>query len=344
MQQPEALRATAAYYATDAGRVSLEAAATALKNHDRIVAIGMGSSYFLAGAFSLSLAAKGIMVDVVNAGELLHYGLKAITDDTLVVAISQSGESYETVNALTRLEEAGVRPEVIAITNESRSTLARRAGITLPTLAGPEEKTSSKTFITAYQVITLITDAIEGKRPEESVWTGLADEVQKILDSRDSIVPVMLAALGDAGYLQLVARGTTMAAASQSALMAMEASHTPASALSGGEFRHGPLEMVQPGFTAIVLAHSASKTFGRTEKLIGDILRFGGNVMLVSDRKDAVAPAERLTVIEAPCKYEQLFAISSIVPVQLAVETWAREVKGITPGEFTHGAKVTSIE
>ena len=135
-----------------------------------------------------------------------------------------------------------------------------------------------------------------------------------------------------------------MASASQSALMSMEASHTPSQALAGGEFRHGPLEMVGAGFTAVVLAHSAAPTFEQTRKLIGDILRFGGRVLLVSDREDAMASADGLTIVAAPTPDAELFPVTAIIPVQLAIEAWARESKGITPGEFTHGLKVTAIE
>lgn len=342
--QPEAITATAAHYATAAGTDALEAFATAARSARKVVATGMGSSYFLAGAMQVFLAQHGIAVTVINAGELLHYELNAIDSDTLLIAISQSGESYETVNVVSRLSERGVTPRLAVITNEPQSTLGRRADILLPTVAGVEEKTSTKTFITGFQVLYMIDRHMAGESLPASVWEELAAAIGATLNQRHNVLPGMLRALGDASYLQLIARGTVMASASQSALMAMEASHTPSQALAGGEFRHGPLEMVGPGFTAVILAPTASGTWDQIGRLIDDVLTFGGRVLLVTDRADALAQRERLTVVAAPAPRPELFAITSIIPVQVAIEAWAREQKGIEPGIFTHGAKVTARE
>lgn len=344
LEQPTAIRSTAAYYEQAAGAEALDAFTSAIMEAPRVVATGMGSSNFLSGALATMMAGQGIPVTALNAGELLHYGMDSIKEGTLLVAISQSGESYETVNVVKRLKEKGVRFTLAVITNEPDSYLGRSASILLPTVAGREEKTSTKTFITAYQVIYMIAGKLRGMMPATATWEATAASIEKSLNQRDTTLPAMLRSLGDATYLQLIARGTTMASASQSALMAMEASHTPSQAMPGGEFRHGPLEMVQPGFASIMLAHSGDDTFAQLEKLALDILAFGGRVMLVTDRQDAMAPREGLTVVAVDSADPDLFAIPAIIPVQLAIEAWAREEKGITPGEFTHGAKVTAVE
>lgn len=343
--QPEAIRATAAYYEEPRGAEALDRFIAAAKSARRIIATGMGSSNFLSGALATMLGANGVEVTAVNAGELLHYSLPTVKDGTLLIAVSQSGESFETVNIVKQLEARGVDFTLAAITNEAESFLGRRASILLPTLAGREEKTSSKTFITAYQVIYMIARRLEGAGAGKALWEQIATSIDATLNRRDTSLPALLRTLGEATYLQFIARGTAMASASQSALMAMESSHTAAQAMPGGEFRHGPLEMVQPGFVAVILAHTADPTFDRFVKLAQDILRFGGRVMLVTDRADAMTAAEGLTIVgvDAPAD-PRLFAIPAIIPVQIAIEAWAREAKGIIPGEFTHGAKVTAIE
>ena len=342
--QPEAVTDTAGYYASEQGLAALAAFAGSVRRAGRVVALGMGSSYFLAGALQAFLSRHGIAVTVINAGELLHYQLDVVTDDTMLVAISQSGESYETVNVIRQLESRGVRPLLAVITNEPASTLGRYADILLPTVAGVEEKTSTKTFITGFQVLYMIEKAIGGDGIPADVWNELSAGIEAMLNQRDKTLPDMLRALGEASYLQIIARGTAMASASQSALMSMEASHTPSQALAGGEFRHGPLEMVGEGFTAIVMAHSSAPAFEQTRGLVGDILRFGGRVLLVTDRVDAIDPAQGLTTVAAPAPDADLFPITAIIPVQIAIEVWAREMKGVTPGEFIHGHKVTNEE
>lgn len=344
LQQPEAVLATAEYYTGNCGRESLAMFAEAVKSTKRIVATGMGSSYFLSGALQTFLSRHGIAVTVINAGELLNYQLDVITPDTLLVAISQSGESYETVNVVKRLDAMSIKPRVAVITNEPASTLGRRADILLPTFAGDEEKTSTKTFITGFQIIYMISQFLGGNSSDISIWRQVAGEIEQVLDTRDNILSGMLDALGSASYVQFVARGTSLASASQSALMVMEASHTPSQALAGGEFRHGPLEMVGEGFIAVVIAHSASPTFEQTRRLVADILRFGGRVVLVTDNCKALDAVENLTVVAVNTYDADLFAITGIIPVQLAVEAWARIEKGIEPGVFSHGAKVTVIE
>ncbi|MDE6801485.1 MAG: SIS domain-containing protein [Muribaculaceae bacterium] len=345
LEQPAAITKTSAYYEQAKGAEILDRMADALRNAPQVIATGMGSSYFLAGAISTLLASRGVSITPLNAGELLHYGLDSIRDGAMLIAISQSGESFETVNIVKRLSENGVKFTLATITNEPDSYLGKKADILLPTIAGREEKTSTKTFITAYQVIYMIASCLAGAIVPPEQWDRISASIAKTLDQREALLPSMLSSLGDATYLQLIARGSAMAAASQSALMAMEASHTPSQAMAGGEFRHGPLEMVQPGFAAVILAHSGSATFGQLMKLTNDILGFGGRVLLVTDSADAVVPRSGLTIVavDAPSNPE-LFAIPAIIPVQIALEAWAREAKGIIPGEFTHGAKVTSVE
>ena len=142
--------------------------------------------------------------------------------------------------------------------------------------------------------------------------------------------------------MQLIGRGPVFATASQGALMFMEAAHTPASALLGGEFRHGPLEMVKKGFIAILFAHSQSETYEQSLSLVKDILKYEGKVIFITD-SNLVFENDNLCAITIPSTNAELFTIPCIVPVQLLINTWATKC-GIIPGEFTHGAKITSIE
>lgn len=142
--------------------------------------------------------------------------------------------------------------------------------------------------------------------------------------------------------MQVIGRGTVFAAVAQTALMFMEAIKIPASALLGGEFRHGPLEMVGPDFICIVYAHSQSGAYHPSIRLVEDVLSFKGKVILISDAASGIESPDLLEV-HVRCERSDLFAIPSIIPVQLMVNAWAEEMK-LVPGSFTHGAKVTAIE
>jgi glucosamine--fructose-6-phosphate aminotransferase (isomerizing) len=123
--------------------------------------------------------------------------------------------------------------------------------------------------------------------------------------------------------------------------MLMEATHNPASALLGGEFRHGPMEMVKKG-TRVVIFSPTGKTYGQSITATTDTLKFGANVLLITDLVPSIKN-DNLCVIEIPHVNEALFVITSIIPMQLIINQWAVEEKN-EPGNFVHGAKVTTIE
>lgn len=341
-EQPKALKQTLCYYRSEEGKESLKAVCVlwASGKYDRIVFTGMGSSYFISQAAATFISSASIPAFAINAGELLHFQSPALTEKTLLVAISQSGESYEVIKLLKR--QSSSQLTIIGITNEAESSLATMANHTLLCKAGKEEMTSTKTFITIYLVVYLLSEFIKEQEIDDKEIENIINEVERQLSERNAYLPHSLAFLNGHHFVQVISRGTTFAAAAQTALMFMEATKTPASALLGGEFRHGPLEMVDQNFIGIVYAHSKSGVYQQLLKLVADILRFKGKVILISDTASGIDNSD-LMEIHIHCKNPNLFAIPAIIPVQLIVNSWAEEMN-LVPGSFTHGAKVTAIE
>ena len=327
--QPAALLATAAEFSA-AGAARRAAQMWESGAFSRIILTGMGSSDFIAGSGAALLQGVGLSATAVNAGELLHYG--AFPEDVLWICISQSGESYEIVQLLPHLGR------VIAITNEEDSTLGRRADVLLLTRAGKEEMTSTKTFVTSWQAMVTLADEFGG-RSRQRDWNAVAEAVEGAL--RLDVSPA-IDLIGNAPFMQVVGRGPAIAAARQSALMWMEAAGMPASAMCGGNFRHGPLEMVRNGLAVTVLSHSTGATWTQSLNLARDILRYGGKVVMVSDRPAGIH-SENLCNFIVPCPEEVLCPVTTVIPVQRMVNDWA-EARGMTPGSFSHGAKVTVTE
>ena len=105
----------------------------------------MGSSCFVSQAAAIMMTAYNIPAFAINAGELLHFQSSVLTERTLLVAISQSGESYEVIELLKQLgERHHSRLTVVGVTNESGSSLAAMATLSLLCKAGREEMTSTK--------------------------------------------------------------------------------------------------------------------------------------------------------------------------------------------------------
>ena len=340
-EQPQALLNTFEYYINDKGADTLEAIRNLWESGQwkKILFTGMVSSFFISQAAATLLTSNGIPAFVVNTGELLHSQYPILDTKTLLVCISQSGESYEIVQLLHKKISSTT---VIGITNEHNSTLAKQATHTLLCQAGTEEMTSTKTFTATYLVTYLLSLYLTRKQIDQTVGRILAEEVERLITSSARYLIPSLTLLGESPFVQLIGRGTDYASAAQSALMLMEATKTPASALLGGEFRHGPFEMVDKKFIGILFAHSQSATYQQSIKQSKEILDFGGKVILMTDIPSRIENSDFLEV-QIRCMQSELFVIPAIIPIQLMVNAWAEE-KGLIPGNFTHGAKVTLIE
>jgi glutamine---fructose-6-phosphate transaminase (isomerizing) len=341
-QQPDALIRTLDYFVKGDGAVNSEKAASLWKNgrFSEILFTGMGSSYFAPHTTACLLSSLGIRSSVRNAGELLHYHSNIISPDMLFTAISQSGESYEVVKILDSLPKGMT---CIGVTNEEESTVARRASVTLLSRAGREDMTSSKTYISTLAVLHIYALSLAGK------WSAKeADEIRKAADAvalllKESVnwLDQVSDFLGHSPFVQVVGRGPSYSTVRQGALMFMEAARTPASGSYGGEFRHGPMEMVKEGFRAVVFAPEGN-TFTQAIKLSEDITRFGGRALLITNSPVTISNSD-IYKLYIPCNNEFLFPIPAIIPLQLIVNRRAT-ADGNEPGNFTRGAKVTVSE
>ncbi|MEG1403204.1 SIS domain-containing protein [Bacteroides sp.] len=341
-EQPEALKRALLFYCSEEGKKSLKVVSALWKSgkYDKILFTGMGSSYFISQAAAIFTSEANVPALAVNAGELLHSQSPAWAKETLLIAISQSGESYEVIELLKK--QSCSLLTVIGITNEPDSSLAAMATHTLLCKAGKEDMTSTKSFITTYLVVYLLAELMKGNEADDRNLEEIMKEVGRQLTERDAYLSRSLTFLRGHHFVQVIGRGATFATAAQTALMFMEATKTPASALLGGEFRHGPLEMVDSTFICIIYAHSQSGVYKQMLKLVADILIFKGRVIWVSDVDSGIHSPD-LMEIHVRCGNSNLFAIPAIIPVQLMVNAWAGE-KNLVPGSFTHGAKVTTIE
>lgn len=341
-EQPTALYNSLQFYSEEKGLAAIREIIKIWNqgNYSQILFTGMGSSYFAGYLASSMLSKYHIPSYVINAGELLHYHLSFLKKETLLICISQSGESYEVAKILDNLSE---EMTCIGITNEDNSTLAEKSRLTLLCKAGSEEMTSTKTYVSTLLVLSILANVLAnqwGQQARSEIISSVK-AVESLINNNQEWLPAAMGFLGQPSFIPVIGRGPVYSSVLQSALMFMEGAGTPAAGFFGGEFRHGPMEMVKEGFSAIVFAPSGH-TYNQACDLIKDISKFGGKVVFISNAKDFTSDP-RVFRIHIPCDNEYLFPIPAIVPLQFMMNQWAHD-QGKEPGNFTRGSKVTLIE
>jgi glutamine---fructose-6-phosphate transaminase (isomerizing) len=341
--QPEALRGALAFYAGD-GVALLDAARTHAAQASRVLLVGMGSS-LSAALPAADRISRRRPAFACEAGELLHYGLADVRDDALVVLISQSGRSVETLAVAEQLRSRGHR-HLVAVTNDPDSPLAALSGLTLPILAGEEATVSTKTFLTTFLVLHALASAVAAEGdPDGSgnqIPPGVAEALAAVVQQGS---PPMAAAdaMRDCVSVSLIGRGPSAAAADYGALIMKETVAMPCEAFSGGSFRHGPLETAGPSLGIVVLAPS-----GRTQhlgvRLAVETSQLGSPTWLIGDDAAELPPdTDRLRVMTLPAVDEAFAPLLSSVPIQRLAAALARQ-RGRVPGILLRSSKVTETE
>jgi glucosamine--fructose-6-phosphate aminotransferase (isomerizing) len=332
LDQPVALAATCrALESQDLGDM---AACWAAGVFDRILLTGMGSSHHLLQAASSGLAATGAPVISIETSELIHAHCGLLTARTLLVVVSQSGESAEILRLLERIP-AGCR--VVGITNTPESLLAKVARPALITAAGPETTVACKTYLAATATLLWFSEVLRGGRPDVAAarLAPAAGLAAQYLESWKSHVDEIASALAETHHLYLTGRGPSLAAAAQGALTMKEAAGFPVEAMSAPAFRHGPVEVLCHGTTVIAL-EGTGPLAELNRQFQQDLCSLGGSVHLLG--RSAALQALRI-----PSMPDHLLPLFEILPLQLASLALAAKA-GREAGRFRMATKVTRVE
>jgi len=332
MNQPEALRAT-----WDALRASASLDRIAQdcerRQFERVVLTGMGGSFFGLHPLSIELAAAGWTPMMVETSELIHYYPELLRPSTLIVAISQSGKSAETIRLL---ETNARRAKVIGVTNWADSPLARDSDYAVMTAAGDEYTVSCKTYVTTQMALrtlgAALTGADRGARLQQ--MESAADVSRAYLTNWNRHVDELMEMLGGVRDVFLVGRGESLATAQTGALTIKESTHFHAEGMSSAAFRHGPFEMLKEGIFVGVFAGD-KKTRGLNERLVKDVSGTAARAALFAE--DAAGACRIPPVPEA------LRTLVEILPAQMMTLALAA-LAGREGGKFERATKVTAVE
>jgi glucosamine--fructose-6-phosphate aminotransferase (isomerizing) len=299
-----------------------------------VVLTGMGSSFHGLHSLRLELIDHGFTAMMVETSELVHYMRPLFDPKTLIVAVSQSGQSAEVIRLL---EINGSNSPVIAITNTAGSPLAAQADATILTQAGTEFSVSCKTYLTALMALHWLGDILCGRdlrRTREELGQA-APAVDAYLAHWKDHVQSLSQLLKGTRNLFLVGRGSSLAAVGTGALIVKEAAHFHAEAMSSAAFRHGPFEMLSKEIFVLVFSGDG-RTSDLNRRLLEDVRERQGRAELVSG--GAALPACNLSA--APRSIHPMLEILPVQMITLALAALA----GREAGRFEFATKVTTTE
>lgn len=300
----------------------------------RVVLTGMGSSFHALHPLNLQLISHGFTAIMVETSELVHYKARFFDAKTLIIAVSQSGQSAEMI----RLAEVNrQRSAVIAVTNTPESPLVKHATAVLFTRAGSEFSVSCKTYVTALMTLTWLGDTLCERDPRQSrrELRNAAPAVASYLANWKEHVACLVQRLNCIRHLFLVGRGASLAAVGTGALIVKESDHFPAEGMSSAAFRHGPLEMLSEE-TFVIVFSGDDKTRSLNQRLLADIQRGAGHAELVGE-------TSLLKTFRLSDHGSSVRPILEILPVQMTTLALGA-LAGREPGKFERATKVTTTE
>jgi len=297
-----------------------------LRAVDKIIVVACGTAAY-AGHVAKYAIEHWCRVPVeVELAHEFRYRDPVLSEKTLVVAISQSGETMDTLMAVRHAREQGAR--VLSIVNTNGSTIPRESDAVLYTHAGPEiAVASTKAFlaqITATYLLGLYLAQVRGTKFPDEIAAVLADlrampdKIQTVIDRGERVR--MIARWMDSRSVLFLGRHVGFPVALEGALKLKELAYIHAEGFAAGELKHGPIALVEPGLPVFVIVPSPRSRHSLHSKVISNIqeirARGARTLVIAEDGDDAVLPFadEVFWVPQAPTLLAPLL---TVVPLQI---------------------------
>ncbi|WP_092256791.1 glutamine--fructose-6-phosphate transaminase (isomerizing) [Corynebacterium cystitidis] len=336
-EQPAAVRDTLAGH-WDGQRVTLDEnqlSVTDLKSFNQVFVVACGSAYHsgLAAKYAIEHWVR-IPVQIEVASEF-RYRDPVLDERTLVLAISQSGETADTLEAVRHAKTQGAR--VLAVCNTNGSQIPRESDAVIYTHAGPEiGVASTKAFlaqVAANYIVGLALAQAKGtKYPDEikAIWHELEDipaKVEKVLKVQDQVQDIATT-LGAVKTMLFLGRGVGFPIALEGALKLKELAYIHAEGFPAGELKHGPIALIEDDLPVVVIVPSPRGVSQLHSKIVSNIQEIrarGAKTIVIAEEGDtAVEPYANwlLRIPQTPTIMQPLLAT---VPLQFLAADIARE-------------------
>jgi len=349
-EQPAALGATLLGRVDADGVEDLSEMGLDLSEVDRVVVVACGTAYHagLLGKHVIEKLAR-VPVEVAIASEY-RYADPIGDGRTLVVAISQSGETTDTLAAVEAARGFGAR--VLAVTNTQGSLITREADAVLLTKAGPEIcVASTKAFVAQVAVLDLLALELARVRralsDEESreIGRGLRrapEKVEETLELLGGRVEEAAGVFEDARCSLFLGRGVSYPVALEGSLKLKEISYVPSEGYPAGEMKHGPIALVDE-YCPVVAVLGEGTVREKTISNVEETVARGANVIAVAHEGDAAARRVACVVLPVPEAPGILAPFVSSVPLQLLAYHVAKD-RGLDVDKPRNLAKSVTVE
>ena len=323
MEEPEALRRAILPRIKD-GEVVFDGLQLDISGYDSIKIIACGSSYHvgMVGKYNLEKLAR-IPVEVVLASEF-RYCDPIIDSRTLVVVISQSGETLDTMAALREAKSLGAR--ILSIVNVVGSSIARESDDVLYTWAGPEiAVATTKAYSTQMAVLDLLAIYLAGQRKTitaedmrrlTSAIAALPAQVEQILSNREQI-QYYASQYFNHDSVFFIGRNLDYALGMEGSLKLKEISYIHSEAYASGELKHGTISLIEPG-TLVVALGSYTPLFDKAMSNVIEVKARGASVLALATESHRAEMESRVDgILTIPDTELMFLPLLGVVPLQL---------------------------
>ena len=316
---------------------SIKEVAELIRKARGVYLVGCGSSYHacLAASYKFSSLAK-VHVNVALASEFSNFK-DFLVPESLIIAVSQSGETADVLEAVRATRERGAK--VVSIVNVTGSSLVRESDKSLMMNSGPEICVlSTKSYTSQLSLLTLLAYALAGRYEEgEKKLKDLINYIYYLTsDNARKYIKELALKIKDSNHIYLIGRGLQYPTALEAALKIKEVSYIHAEGFAGGELKHGNIALIEKGTPCIVFTSS------QTEKEIisnaAELKARGGFIIGIGPKNNEIFDIF-LKVIEA----EEANSICQIIPVQILAYQLAL-LRGLDPDRPRNLAKSITVK
>ncbi|MGH8958847.1 MAG: glutamine--fructose-6-phosphate transaminase (isomerizing) [Acidimicrobiia bacterium] len=352
-EQPKAITDTLRGRIARNGLVRLTEFADAerrLREIDKVFVVACGTSYHAAMMAKYAIERWTRLPVEIDIASEFRYRDPVLDRRSLVIGISQSGETLDTLAAVRYARAQGSM--LIGVSNVVDSALAREADAVLYTRAGPEiGVAATKTFTTqlvALQLIGLHLAQVRGTMDEGSI-VNLVEGIRRLPASVETVLETVPAItqlakdLADTRDVFFLGRSADFPVAMEGALKLKEIAYTRAEGFAAGEMKHGPIALIEPGVLVVGVA-TDSHVRGKTLSNMAEMKARGATILLVVEEghgDEASSVADH--ILEVPSGPDLIYTVTSVVPLQVLAYQIA-SAKGLDVDKPRNLAKTVTVE